>query len=460
MKSISIKKIVIILVCYCCFSSCEDYLEINDPYGQLPNDEVFEDEITATAAVTTMYAKLRDEVLITGGQTGLGFLMGLYADELDYYALGEHAELFYLHQVIASDATVANLWNSAYNLVYMSNAVLEGLENSQTLTLEVKKQLKGEALFVRALSHFYVVNLFSDCPFITTTDFQNNTEVVRTPETEVYQYIIADLVEAKSLLGNSYITSERTRPNKWVVSSLLSRVYLYTEQWEKAENESSQIINSTALYDIQVPLEEIFLKQSPSAIWQLKPKNEGDNTLEGLLYFLSSPPPQISALNPELINDMETTDLRKQHWVNEVSDGTSSWYLPYKYKQNSNTGTSMEYSIVFRLAEQYLIRAEARARLGNLSGAQADINVIRLRAGLDNTTATNQEELIDAIITERRFELFTEHGHRWFDLKRTGLADQILSPIKPGWASTNILLPIPENELLMNPNLNPQNPGY
>jgi hypothetical protein len=157
---------------------------------------------------------------------------------------------------------------------------------------------------------------------------------------------------------------------------------------------------------------------------------------------------------------MEDGDLRRTKWVGEVSDGTQTWYFPFKYKQQFNTGTSLEYSKVFRLAEQYLIRAEARAMTGNISGAQQDLNSVRNRAGLESTTASTSEQLRDAIISERRFELFTEFGHRWFDLRRTGTAEVVLAPIKPGWRNTDLLLPIPESELLANPNLNPQNPGY
>jgi hypothetical protein len=157
---------------------------------------------------------------------------------------------------------------------------------------------------------------------------------------------------------------------------------------------------------------------------------------------------------------MEDGDLRRTKWVGEVSDGTQTWYFPFKYKQQFNTGTSLEYSKVFRLAEQYLIRAEARAMTGNISGAQQDLNSVRNRAGLESTTASTSEQLRDAIISERRFELFTEFGHRWFDLRRTGTAEEVLAPIKSGWRNTDLLLPIPESELLANPNLNPQNPGY
>src|SRR5690606_25877356 len=179
-------------------------------------------------------------------------------------------------------------------------------------------------------------------------------------------------------------------------------------------------------------------------------------TTEAITYVLASGPPPLVALNDSFIEEMDSYDLRRIQWVGEVSDGTNFWYYPNKYKQ----GSSLQYSVVFRLAEQYLIRAEARARQNNIMGAQQDINAIRARAGLPDTTASSSEELLEEILKERRFELFTEQGHRWFDIKRFGLTGDILSPIKPGWENTDILLPIPETELLMNPNLNPQNPGY
>lgn len=460
MKTKFILQIIVVLFCSFALLSCEDYLEIDNPFEQILHDQVFNDEATATAAVTTLYAKLRNETLISGGQNGLGFLMGLYADELDYFAYGQPAEKIYRHQIIASDNVVQNIWNSSYNLVYMSNSILEGLEKSSNLTDDAKNQLKGETLFVRSLVNFYLVNLFGSCPYIIETDYQKNSKINKISEAEIYDNIIKDLKKAKSLLSNSYITNERTRPNKWVASSLLSRIYLYLKQWENAENESSQIINNTSLYNLETDIDKVFLKDSPSVIWQLKPKNEGDNTLEGQLYFLASTPPQISALNPQFVLDMKPNDLRKQNWIEEITDGTNFWYFPHKYKENQNTGTSFEYSIIFRLAEQYLIRAEAKARLGNITGAQNDINIIRARAGLEETEATDTEELVQAILNERRFELFTEHGHRWFDLRRLELANQVLAPIKTGWKPTDILFPIPESELLINPNLNPQNPGY
>src|SRR5690606_32440618 len=173
-------------------------------------------------------------------------------------------------------------------------------------------------------------------------------------------------------------------------------------------------------------------------------------------YFLAFGPPPLVALHENLLGAMEDDDLRRTHWIGEVTDGTNYWYYSSKYKQNPGA----EYSTVLRLAEQYLIRAEARAQQNNSIGAQEDLNSIRNRAGLPDTAALTQEALLEAVLQERRVELMLEQGHRWFDLKRHNRADAVLAPIKPAWRPTNILLPIHETELLMNPNLNPQNNGY
>lgn len=456
-----IKQTICLSICLFLISGCEDFLEIDQPFGQIPNQEVFEDEATATAAVTTMYAKLRDEVLVTGTSYGMGVLMGLYADELDFYGMPwDTSQTFYYHQIIASDAGVKSVWDRSYNLIYMSNAAIEGLEASQSLSGGVKNQLKGESLFVRALAHFYLVNLFGDIPYVTTTDYEINSTVSRMQTDIVYENILTDLTEAKTLLGDSYVSGERTRANRWVVSALLSRVYLYMERWEDAEAESSLLINNASLFNLETNIANEFLKESTSAILQLKPKNSGSNSEEGSTFIFTSPPPPFVALKNSMAEAMETDDLRKTHWIGEATNGTQTWYYSFKYKQYLNTGMSMEYSIVFRLAEQYLIRAEARARQNNISGAQQDVNIIRQRAGLDDTTASNTEELLQVILKERRFELFTEHGHRWFDIRRFGVSGEVLAPIKPGWNPSNVLLPIPEADLLTNPNLNPQNLGY
>jgi hypothetical protein len=178
-----------------------------------------------------------------------------------------------------------------------------------------------------------------------------------------------------------------------------------------------------------------------------------------MVFIFSSGPPPTVALTNALMSSFTAGDLRKSHWTLAVTDGTDTWYHAFKYKEKTDTGATTEYSIIFRLAEQYLIRAEARAQQGDLIGAKEDLNKIRHTAGLTDTSADNASDIVDAIIKERRLEFFTEHGQRFFDLKRTGKLDAVLGD-KLGWNSNDSLWPLPQSELQVNPYLKPQNPGY
>jgi hypothetical protein len=137
-----------------------------------------------------------------------------------------------------------------------------------------------------------------------------------------------------------------------------------------------------------------------------------------------------------------------------------TYVYPTKYKTKTASSDPVEYNVIFRLAEQYLIRAEARIQQDRYADAQSDLNLIRSRAGLPKTTASDKPTLLNAIESENRSEYFAEWGHRWFDLKRWGKVDTVLSTLKfPNWQSTDVLYPIPLTEIQRNPALT-QNPGY
>lgn len=452
--------LILLILLSTCICSCEDFVSVDSPLELISKDEVFENEATATAAITSLYSILRDDTLLTGKQLGLNVLMGFYADELVYYGPPAHSvDAFYQHQILAEDAVVKITWDNSYSLIYMSNAAIEGIDGAQRLSYELKQQLKGEALFVRAITHFYLMNLFGDIPYVTSTDYITNSSVSRTETSVLYNILLNDLLTAKDLLSDEYIGGERIRANKFVASALMARLYLYKQDWQNAVNESSAIINASSIFEMET-IENEFLRESRSAILQLKPKNEGETTHEASTFIFTSGPPAFIALSTSIVDLFNVNDLRRQQWILEVTDGLDTWYAPYKYRYQESTGGSLEYSMVLRLAEQYLIRAEAHAHLGELDAALADLNRVRNRAGLPNSTAVSMDELLQAIAKERAFELFTEQGHRWFDLKRTGQAEEVIAPIKPNWRSSDILLPIPEIELSLNPNLAPQNPGY
>jgi hypothetical protein len=290
----------------------------------------------------------------------------------------------------------------------------------------------------------------------------------------VWAQIISDLKEAEELLSTAYMdaaaknpTTERVRPNKFTAAALLARAYLYQGDWVNAEMQARSVIDNKTLYDT-VALTDVFLKNSKEAIWQLQPVNNKWNTEDARIFSLTSSPAGFSQskfmyLSPNLVSAFENGDNRKTNWVGTYTNSTGTYLFPNKYKSATLGNPVTEYLMVFRLAEQYLIRAEARAQQDNIGGAQSDLNVIRTRAGLPNTTAADKTSLLAAILHERQTELFSEWGHRWFDLKRTGNIDAVMSvvtPVKGGAWSTNWQwYPIPLYDLQKDPAL-VQNAGY
>lgn len=439
-------------------TACESFVEVAQPSTQLTGPAVFASAETATAAMTDIYAKMRDTGMLKGSAEGIANLLGNYTDELEAYTTNT-AEPFYANTLLASNPSITDLWATSYNAIYAANSIIEGVAASPALDAATKDRLTGEALFMRALLHSYITGLYGDCPYIATTDYRLNGSASKMPVSAVYDKCIADLEQAAGLLPEAYPAAGRTRPNRLACMAVLSRLYLYTGAWAEASNAASAVLNSS-LYTWEDDLDAVFLKDAATTIWQLAPGFEGNNTLEALNFIFYSGPPPTVAMNPVLIASFEPGDRRLATWTKQVTDGTTVWYHPYKYKADANTGGSVEYSVQLRLAEQYLVRAEARARQGELTNAKDDLDKVRTTAGLPETTATTAGELVAAIMEERRHELFTEGGHRFFDLKRTGSLDAALAGTKPGWDTNDRLWPLPQSELLANGNLAPQNSGY
>ncbi|HVW98721.1 MAG TPA: RagB/SusD family nutrient uptake outer membrane protein [Mucilaginibacter sp.] len=474
-----IAKGIFLIVLFTIFSSCKKLVDVNPPVTGTTGVTVFDNNALAIAAITNIYANTSqlNENLGNEGISSLSVVAGLASDEISFNN-SPYFQFFkqYYTNSLTSNGIQTDLWSTIYPIIFISNSAIEGLNESSKVSTVVKQQLLGEAKFMRAFCYFYLVNLYGDVPIVTTTDFKANSLIPRSAKSEVYKQIISDLTDATRLLSENYLdatllksTTERVRPTKWAAMALLARVYLYTEQWANAEMEASNLINQTSLFNI-VSLNDVFLKNSQETIWSLQPVGTGvySNTGEGNLFILPNSGPADFQypiyLNNNLIASFESNDNRKYNWLNSVSVGSSKYYYAFKYKiGRDNPSTSKEYIMVFRLAEQYLIRSEARAQSNNISGASQDLNVIRTRAGLSNTTATTQEQMLNAILHERQVELFTEWGHRWLDLKRTGKIDAVMSTVTPQkggtWETTDQLWPIPQSELNANPNL-VQNPGY
>lgn len=453
-------------------ASCKKFVSVQPPVTSLVSTSVYAANSTAASAVTGIFITMAKNG-IGGGNYGISVLTGLSADELKLSASSPDAVLnhSYINDLQSKDGSF--FWSDLYNCIYQANSAIAGISASQGVTSSISQQLIGEAKFVRAFCYFYLVNIYGDVPLVLTIDYKINATISRSSKDEVYQQIVADLKDAQSLLTDNYLTpsgtstSSRVRPNKAAATALLARVYLYQQKWSNAEAEATTVIGNTN-YSLITNLSGVFLSTSKEAIWQLEKPNNGFNTADGATFlttYLASGGPKAAypiTLQDSLALGFESGDLRKANWTKSLTVGSKTYYYPFKYKLNQGTPAT-EYPVVLRLAEQYLIRAEARVQQGNIAGAQTDFNMIRNRAGLPNTSSNTQASLLAAIQKERRFELFTEYGHRWFDLKRWGSIDSLMQFVAPpkgsSWKTTAQLFPIPFTEIQADSKLT-QNPGY
>jgi len=440
--------------------ACDKLTEVDFPKNQLTGNTVFQDQATTESAMANLYAKIRERGTLAGTRFGIPFLMGNYADELTYYGITTNDFFhFYNHSVTPANETVFSIWKDTYNQIYEANRIIEAMTNNEQLSIEFQNQIQGEALFLRAYLHVNLCNLFGKIPYITSTDYQLNTNPSRQEVELVYTQAIADLELALSIIGDSERAPQRIYAGKMAVKALLARMHAYQENWEEVIDYTTTIISSSE-YVLNPDLTTAFLKNNPSTIWQLHPGAANRNTYEAETHYIATTPPTNAALSSDLINSFEANDLRKSVWTTAISDTNGNeWYYASKYKQRDGTSAN-EFAMQLKLEEVYLLHAEASAHIGDVNEAQNSINNIRNRASLPNTTANTLASLLLAIENERRWELFCEGAHRWFDLKRWNRLQEVIAPVKPNWIDTNQLLPIPERELLSNQNLLPQNPGY
>nr|WP_276898082.1 RagB/SusD family nutrient uptake outer membrane protein [Pedobacter kyonggii] len=446
---------ILILIVVLTVSSCKKFVELGAPPTQVLFEDSFKTDAAAQSVVMGLYSF--SSQANNGLITSLTFYSGVSSDELQYNASVVLTQEFANNSISNNNGTANTIWGTTYQLVKNANNAISGLSASTTLTPSVKNQLLGEAKFMRAFAYFHLVNLYGDIPLPLKDDYSafENATLPRTSTTEVYAQIIKDLTEAQNLLPTAYAGTFRGRVNKYAATALLARVYLYQKDYANAEAQATQVIGS-AVYTLPAP-EAAFVNTSNEIIWQIG--NISGLSVPGAAYVtLPAVIPNYTLADVTYQSFESTTDLRRTNWTVTKTIGGKTYYGINKYK--IGTGTGNEYNVALRFAEQYLIRAEARAQQNNLSGAKTDIDMVRSRAGLGGVSATlDQGQMLTAIEQERKVEFFGEWGHRWFDLKRNGRANAVIGALKPTWKPTSVLFPIPQAQILINTNLT-QNPGY
>jgi len=457
-------------------TGCKKYLQVPLPVNSIAAQSAFGTDAASASSMNGIYAALLSDGIFDGNGS-VGYLTGVYGDELTSYSIVPSFQALYTDQVSSTQGGVTTTWSMLYQQLYAINQAIQYIPQSSGL--QYRNQWMGEAYFMRALCYFYLTNLYGDVPLVVTTDYLANNALARAPQASVYAQVVSDLQMAQGLLTDAYhddagnATSDRGRPNRMAATALLSRVYLYTAQWASAETQADSVLADAADYLLEPPA-DVFLVSSKEIIWGLEPIQTISNPYINwdVLYYTLTPgtdPLASSAgvsMSDSLVNAFEPNDARFANWVgiDSVPSNNRVYYYAAKYKNYSQTLTAPTESVVMlRLGEEYLIRAEARAEQNNISGAAADLNAIRARAGLAATAAATQPALLAAILHERRVELFLENGHRFLDLRRTGSLDAVMTPTaiaKGGsWSSFMEWWPIPVSDIQNDTHLT-QTPGF
>jgi starch-binding outer membrane protein, SusD/RagB family len=423
-------------------AACDSPLE-TDPTASIDAGTALSNKRGVDLAVNGAYRSLQSVY-------GLNQLVypDLYSDNLDFTGTFQTDREFSLRAVTTSNTTLRDMWASLYNTVNRANNILAAADDAEGMTDAERATARGEALFIRALAYSVLVNWWGGVPIVTepSTGITEASLVSRNTRQEALDFLETDLEEASTLLGTARRNGRATRAS---ADALAARMYLEEGEYAKARDKATAVINNTN-YRMVTNYADIFrTKNSTETLFEIQHNVNNQNSI-AFWYFPATLGGRYGfAPSATLDNAFEAGDPREP--VTIALSGTSRYGNKY-----TRISTGDDQPPVLRVAEQYLIRAEANARLNAAADiVRADINIVRARAGRAPipTTVTSQAELLDAILAERRVE-FALEGLRFFDLRRFGRAQTVLAI-----TADKLLMPIPQAELDVNKNLT-QNPGY
>lgn len=443
------KNIFLLFVGLFAFTACESFLD-EQPVNLITTDQVIVDAESAETAVLGIYSRLQ-----IGNAYGnlLVNMPGVASDELVHSGSFPTIAEVDNNSMSSNNVTTQGMWLTAYTGIFQCNNVLEILEANPELpglTENLRNTIVGQSRFMRALFHFNLLNLYGDVPLATTTDLEVLSNISRTAKGEVLNFVISETrTAATELAGVDYGSSTQYRATEWAAKALEARALLYSGDVAGAGAVANEIIESGE-FELADTYGELFQPgsvQNSEIIFSIF-YSAADNNPIAFQYLPSGRFEY--AVSPQLLSALTEDPNDERADLIEVNSGDAlGRHYVNKYTDLS-TGT--DGFIVFRLAEMYLIRAEAN--LGSTQGVN-DINAVRTRAGAAPISNATEQALLD----EKFRELFSE-GHRWYDIIRTGNAVDIMSSINPSFTANDQLFPVPNRDIQQNRNLEPQNPGY
>ncbi|WP_162418586.1 RagB/SusD family nutrient uptake outer membrane protein [Cyclobacterium roseum] len=487
-------------------TSCESYLQ-EEVRGIIDPSTFYQSDEEAVLAVNGIYLNLRQNGFY-GNWQGIHTFTQLGADELEssrQFGGNEPMQNYTLTQSNYSNAR--QLWQLIYRMIGDANSVITNVQNSPNISDAVKNQSIGEALYLRSFGYYHLSNLWGDVPYYDEEiPIADAAALGRMPVDEIRNNLVGDLkrIETENLLPDSYSGNDLGRPTVWAAKTLLAKIYLWQQDWTNARSECLSIISESP-HQILPSFGEVFDVNNPfneEVIWAIDfqkdvPGNAQDRT-DGFNPRLRDEPKNpadrgplsdaLAARNEEFngygltvpilsfIDEFPENDLRRPY---NILSHYLGFELTFQYLTkftnfdfvNSPRGNHGEATLIFRLSDVYLMLAEAENELNGPGNAYQYINAVRERAYEPDQpyAGMSQSDLRTAIQAERRWELAGE-GHRRYDLIRWGILVETVKNAEyrtydPGnnIQPHHIRLPIPEEEIILNPVLldsDPSNNGY
>lgn len=436
--------------------SCNNILE-PDPIDLLTDDIVLNEPKDVPLVEIGLYNAFRPiipSLVIAGDFT---------ADMLTHNGTFSQYRELGTKQITSANASVTALWGSVYNTIYFANFIIERLPGVPGVRAVDRDRVMATAHFLRGYTYFIALQTYGGVPLVASTDIEANRNVPRASANEILELIEDDFNFALGKLPATPVNAGFA--GEQALNAAIARLSLYQGDWQQAATFATEVITSD-LYELEPNYSTIVTTDfSSEAIFEMGytlNDDPGTNSTIGLNNLFVG--------RREIIPSNQTVLALAS---NESGDRIASIsFNPNNLVGNDNGWSVAKYGtadannnnvIVFRLAEMYLIRAEARAQLGNVSGANSaasDINVLRNRANAPTLGTVTQNQMLTIIENERLYELAYE-GHRWYDLVRTERAATVMPAFNSNWRSAYELWPIPQREIQANPALaGNQNPGY
>lgn len=433
-------------------SSCKKFLDVQ-PKDAISDELTIVDKASAQTALRGVYRSLASDSYYGNSFQSIGYLGG---DNVQWTGSQSIVQQFIEHKVKADNATVAGVWSGIYSTINRANHVIAKVPGvvDATFTDAERNQLTGEAYFIRALAYFDLARTWGGVQIVLTPTLSSadKTGIKRSTTAQTYAQVLADLTKAESLLALP-AAQNPVRANRETVWALRARYHLYQKEWALAETYASKVLSNTNYYQLLKPYSSFFNPASAVAtkesVFELSYSSTFTNGHRGQWQPPANGGTRQIAPNDAFVTLVNNAAIGGNRNVLVAKTSAGLWYGNLYYR---SPATDPAY--VIRIAELYLIRAEARAQLDNTAGALSDLNLVRDRAGIAPSAAVAKADVLLVIENERKIE-FAFEPHRWFDLVRTGRATAVLGLTD----ATKYILPIPATELLADKALE-QNEGY